>query len=170
MRKFVTTLRIRVQSEVVFTNSKPISRTHYLNSPHRTKYLITRSINIFGILLSWTEIELYLWFSIGFGSKHNLVWFQINRKMVYTICFRYGLTWFQKDFHECRYLNTGTDYRRLLLFSVVFDWIIIQFGLPWMAMLWLQWESIPSIKNTENYIYTEKKSFAFPFKLNGIWL
>ena len=43
----------------------------------------------FEILLNQPEIRLYLPFSGWFGSNRTSVWIQINRKMVYTICFRF---------------------------------------------------------------------------------
>ena len=53
--------------------------------------------NIFEILLSQTEIRLYLPFSDWFGTKWTSVWFQINRKMVNTIWFWFDLLRFRKD-------------------------------------------------------------------------
>ena len=53
------------------------------------------------ILLNQTEIRLYLPFSDWLGAKRTSVWFQINRKMVNTIWFRFELIRFRKDFSMC---------------------------------------------------------------------
>ena len=53
---------------------------------------------LFEILLNQTEIRLYLPFSDWFWTKRTSVWFQINRKIVSTIWFRFDLIRFGKDF------------------------------------------------------------------------
>ena len=69
--------------------------------------------NIFAILLNQTEIWFYLQFSDSFGTKRTFFWFlplcdyfgtkrtsvcfQINRKMVNTIWFRFDLIRMRKD-------------------------------------------------------------------------
>ena len=57
--------------------------------------------NLFEILSNKTETKLYLTFSDWFGTKRASVWFQINRKMVYTIWFQFYLIRFRKDFSVC---------------------------------------------------------------------
>ena len=47
--------------------------------------------NIFRIWLNQTESRLYLPYFDWFGTKRTSFWFQINRKMVNTICFQFGL-------------------------------------------------------------------------------
>ena len=54
--------------------------------------------NLFEILLNQSEIRWYLPFPDWFRTKRMSVWFQINRKMVTTIWFRFDLTRFRKDF------------------------------------------------------------------------
>ena len=63
--------------------------------PHYTQW------NLFGILLNQTEIRLYLPCTDCFGTKRRSVLFQINRCMVNTICFRFHLIGFRKDFPVC---------------------------------------------------------------------
>ena len=54
------------------------------------------------ILLNQTEIRLYLPFSDWFGTKQTYVWFQINRRMINTIWFRFYLIRFRKNFSVCK--------------------------------------------------------------------
>ena len=53
------------------------------------------------ILLNQTEIKLYIPFSDWFGTKRTSVWFQIIRKIVYTIWFQFDSSRFRKDFSVC---------------------------------------------------------------------
>ena len=55
----------------------------------------------FEIILNQTKIRLYLSFSNLFGTKFTSVWFQISRKKVNTIWFRFDLIRFQKYFSAC---------------------------------------------------------------------
>ena len=57
--------------------------------------------NFFEILLNKTEVRLYLSFSDWFGTKPTSIWFQINRKIVNTIWFRFDLIRYRKKFSEC---------------------------------------------------------------------
>ena len=43
--------------------------------------------NLFEILLNKPKISVYLLFSDRSRTKRTSVWFEINRKMVYAICF-----------------------------------------------------------------------------------
>ena len=52
--------------------------------------------NLFEILIIQTDIRLYLPFSDWFGTKRTSFWFQINRKMVNTVWFRFDLVEFEK--------------------------------------------------------------------------
>ena len=56
---------------------------------------------LFEILLSQTEMGLYLLFPDWFGTKRTSVWIKINRKMVNTIWFRFDLIRLQKDISVC---------------------------------------------------------------------
>ena len=56
---------------------------------------------IFQILLNNTDIRLYLPFSDWFETKRTSVWFQINRKMVNIIWFRFDLIRFRKCLSVC---------------------------------------------------------------------
>ena len=67
--------------------------------------------NLFEMLLDQTEIRLYLLFSGWFGTKRTSVWFQINRKMVNTIWYRFGLIRFRKDFSVCTHGKIWADDR-----------------------------------------------------------
>ena len=60
----------------------------------------TTQKNLFEILL--TEIRLYLPFSDWLGTKWTSVWFQINRKMVNRIWFRFDLTESEVNSSACR--------------------------------------------------------------------
>ena len=53
--------------------------------------------NLFEILSNQTGVRFYLPFSDWFGTEQTSVWFQIIRKIVYTIWFRFDLIRFQKD-------------------------------------------------------------------------
>ena len=53
------------------------------------------------ILLNQPEIKMYLSFSDSLGTKRMFIWFQIYRKLVYTIWFRFYLIIFRKDFSVC---------------------------------------------------------------------
>ena len=66
-----------------------------------TQYFSYTQINLFEILLNQPEIRLYLPFSDWFGTNQTFVWFQINRKMINTIWFRFGLTRFELEFSAC---------------------------------------------------------------------
>ena len=66
--------------------------------PHKWK---CTQRNIFEILLNQTKIRLYLPRSDWFGTNRTSVWFQINRKMVNTLWFRFDLISFRKDFSVC---------------------------------------------------------------------
>ena len=61
--------------------------------------------NFFEFLLNKTGIRLYLPFSNCFRAKQTSVWFQINRKLVYTIWFQFDLMWFGKYFSACKHNN-----------------------------------------------------------------
>ena len=55
----------------------------------------------FEILLHQTEIRMHLQFSDGFGTKRTSVWFQIHRKIVNTIWFRFDSVRFPKNVSVC---------------------------------------------------------------------
>ena len=66
---------------------------------------------MFKILSNQTEIRLYLPFSYWFRTKQTSVWFQINRKMVNTIWFLFGLMRFRNDFSVCAGKTTAATPR-----------------------------------------------------------
>ena len=70
---------------------------------NRGRNLYTQG-NIFEILWNQTEIRLYLPFSEWFGIKRTSVWFQMNRKMVNTIWFRFDFLRFRKDLSVCNWV------------------------------------------------------------------
>ena len=53
--------------------------------------------NLFEVLINQTKIRFYLAFSNWFGTKRTSVRFQINRKLVNTIWFRFDVIEFWKD-------------------------------------------------------------------------
>ena len=57
--------------------------------------------NLLEILLNQTEIRLYISFSGLFETKQTSVWFQVNRKMINTICFQFNSIKFRKKFSVC---------------------------------------------------------------------
>ena len=61
--------------------------TSNISSHHTSRYF--SQCNLFEILSNQPEIRLHLPFSGWFGSNRTSVWIQINRKIVYTICFRF---------------------------------------------------------------------------------
>ena len=56
---------------------------------------------LFEILLNQSEFRLYITFNDWYQTKQMSVWFQINRKIVYTIWIRVDLIRFRKDFSVC---------------------------------------------------------------------
>ena len=73
---------------------------HYSHSSANVKIWCTRR-NIFQILLNRTELRLYLPFSDWFETKRTSVWFQIDRKIVNTIWYRFDLIRSRKYFSAC---------------------------------------------------------------------
>ena len=72
----------------------------WLNLTDKTRLNYTPRI-FFKILLNQTEIRLYFPFFDWLGTKRTSVYLQMNRKMVYTIWFRFDLIKFRKDFSVC---------------------------------------------------------------------
>ena len=66
----------------------------------------------FEILLNQPEIRVYLPFSDWSVSKPKSVWFQINRKIVYTLWFRVDLIRFRKYFSVCMVSDHFPDLLR----------------------------------------------------------
>ena len=73
--------------------------------------------NLFQILLNQTDIRLYLRCTDRFGSNRTSAWFQIIRKMVNTIWFRFDLIRFRKDFS----VRSGMKYDGTCYFIILFD-------------------------------------------------
>ena len=91
--------------------------------------------NLFKILLNQTEIRLYLPFSDWFGTKLTSVWFQINRKMVNIIWFKFDLIRFRKDFSVCMRKNPFISLLRSqniesLLYNLFFIILYTWYELP----------------------------------------
>ena len=68
-----------------------LNALHHIGQIERVHlgYYIQRQF--FEILSDQTEIRLYTLFSDLFGTKWTSAWFQINRKLVNTICFWFDL-------------------------------------------------------------------------------
>ena len=90
---------MRARSKIPLNPSGPYCRDEYTQR------------NLSKILTNLTEIRLYYNFPIDLEPNRRLfgswssVWFQINRKMVNTIWFRFDLIRFLKYFSECAYLR-----------------------------------------------------------------
>ena len=71
------------------------------------------------IYYNQTEIRLFLLFSDLLGTKRTSVCFQINRKMVYTIWFRFDLIWFLNNFSVCtNFVQLSANSSALLCFRL----------------------------------------------------
>ena len=154
------------------------------------------SLFITDTLFNQIEIKLYLPFSNWFGTKWTSVWFQINRKIVNTIWFRFDLIRFQKYFSVCksnnyRWINVKPHICYLILYLSC-RWQIFRHGvmtidrintgeftshnLPWRSIAVLAPMCEHCSANVQ-ILYTEKTIFPFPLqfsfrfwtKWNSIW-
>ena len=91
----------------------PFMAQKYYHGTEKYKRLVPWHRNIFEILLNQSEIRLYLPFSDWFRSKQTSAWFQISRKMVNTIWFRFDLIRFKKYFSVCNYPETSVIISQL---------------------------------------------------------
>ena len=96
-----------------------------LDSLHYRLSTLFTQRNLFEILLNQPEIRLYLPLSNWFSTKRTSVWFQINRKMVNIIWFRFDLTRFRKDFSA--YNSTVQDFVAYVEFCIAIGYLIFEF-------------------------------------------
>ena len=100
-------------------------------------WVLYTQIIIFEFLFKQPRIRLYLSFSDWFGTKRTSVWFQINRKMINTIWFRFDLIRFRKDLSVCTVQGNFYPRRKFLVklrnglqFLIKFEvvWLCFQFS------------------------------------------
>ena len=126
------------------------------------------------ILFNQPEIRLHLPFYDSFGTKRTSVWFQINRKMVYTISFRFDIIRFRKEFSLCAG-NSYADYRAysfngsewLSLINDRYFWVMCQFN-----FMYIFWRILTVCSKVSSMYWAETylNSFCSLLILGGCWV